>query len=128
MKNSKLLALIRWFCKPFVSVRFCFHDYKNFRVGRFPLIACYCPKCGKVKHGNAIYYDGSVYQESYKGTEAIEFVKEKSRYLQDRDKSFAEMKQKFGIDLFDFKEIMLRQEYETIEEYDRIVSVLLNAR
>lgn len=106
----------------------CFHDYKNLRVGRFPLIACYCPKCGKVKYGNVVYYDGSVYQKSYKGTEAIEFVKEKLEYLTSRNNSFAEIKQNLGIDLFDFNEIILREEYETIEEYDRIVNVLLNAR
>lgn len=126
--NKFIKKLRKAFAIPHVSVRFCYHDYKNFRVGRFPLIACYCPKCGKVKYGNAIYYDGSVYQKSYKGTEAVEFIKEKSEYLRERDKFFAEYKQKLGIDLFNFDEVMLREEYETIEEYDRIANLLLNAR
>lgn len=125
--NKFIKKLQKAFAIPRVSVRFCFHNYKNIRVGRFPLIACYCPKCGKIKYGNAIYYDGSVYQKSYKGTEAIEFVKEKSDYLRERDKFFAEYKQKTGKDLFDYKEVLLREDYETIEEYDRIANVISNA-
>jgi hypothetical protein len=108
------------------KLQICFHAYKSFRVGPFPLIACYCPKCGKVKYGNAVYYDGSVYQKSFKGIEAVNFVKEISEYLRARDKSFAEIKQKTGIDFY-FNEVLLREKYETIEEYDRIADVLLNA-
>lgn len=125
--NKFIKKLRKAFAIPRVRVRFCFHDYKNLRVGKFPLIACYCPKCGKVKYGNAVYYDGSVYQKSYKGIKSIEFVKEKSDYLRERNKSFVEYKQKLGIDLFDFNEVLLRYEYETIEEYDRIANVISNA-
>jgi hypothetical protein len=128
MLKTLKLQLKRWLRKPLVSVRFCYHNYKSFRVGRFPLVACYCSKCGKVKYGNSIYYDGSTYQKNYKGENAIDFVKEKAEYLRNRDKSFAEIKQNIGLDLFDSNEYILRQNYETIEEYDRIVVVLLNAR
>ena len=110
----------------FIKNNLCYHNYYNLKVGRFPLVACYCSKCGKVKFGNSIYYDGSIYQKSFKGIEAIEFVKEKLEYLINRNKSFAKLKLNLGIDLFDFNEILLREEYETIEEYYRVIKIISN--
>jgi len=124
---NKLAKCKQWIIRS-VSVRLCFHKYTQFKVGRFPLVASYCHKCGKVKFGNCIYYDGTIYQKVYRGDEAINFVREFAKNLESRNKMMSDFETQFGQNLWDYKEEIYRDEHETIDGYNEIVRVLKNAR
>jgi hypothetical protein len=97
-------------------------------VGRFPLVAAYCHKCGKVKFGNCVYYDGTTYQKTYKGDEAINFVRKFSEELICKNKVINDFEMQTGLNLWDHKEQIYREEHETIDKYNEIVCALENSR
>jgi len=98
---------------------FCFHKYNNLKIGKFPLIARYCTKCGKIESGNVIYYDGSVYQIVYKNNLAINFLE----IMKQRVISRTELTECCAINyniIFEDSE----DNYETIEKYEEIIKLL----
>lgn len=127
MKILKKLAECKQWIIRIVRVRLCFCKYKTFKVGRFPLVAAYCAKCGIVKFGNCMYYDGTTYQKKYKGDDAINFVKEFVDRLANRDKMIHKFEEQTGYSLWDYKEHIYREEHETIDRYNEIVRLLENA-
>lgn len=110
------------------GLRLCFHKYTAFKVGIYPLVAVYCPKCGNIKYGNCVYYDNSVFQKKYRGEEAIKFVKKYITELESRDQFMETHSRVTGINLWDKKERIYRGYYETIGRYKEIVNILKNAR
>ena len=126
-KTNKSSQFKQWILS-IVSAHFCFHKYETFRVGAFPLVAAYCRKCGRVKFGNCIYYDGSTYQDVYKGEEAMNFISKFAEYLKRRNKIMVDFEKQTGKNLCDYKEKAYRDEYETIDRYNEIVSALTNER
>lgn len=109
-----------------VKVLLCPHKYETFKVGEFPLVAAYCKKCGKVKFGNCVYHTGTTYQKSYKGADAINFVKGFSDSLASRCESIKRIQQQTGQSLWDYKEQAYRDAHETVDRYNEIVGVLEN--
>jgi len=105
---------------------FHFHDLIEFRIGRWPLVAAYC-KCGCIKYGNGAYYDGSTYQKTLRGNDAIEFIQEeinriesKEESIKNMDKIMVENQYKDRAEMLSSMENDMFLDYESIEKYNKI--------
>lgn len=114
--NRILSSLIKYFSP---------HNYVSFKVGRFPLVAAYSSKDCVVKYGNSVYFDGTIYQRKYIGTNAINFVEKYISELNSRDVSMKIFEEQIGVNLFDNdNEIRLRR--ETIGGYEKIIKIIFH--
>ena len=109
-----------------VAIRhfFCVHDYRPVLVGRFPLVAAYCPRCSTFLFGNCVYYDGTTYQKKYKGDDAINFINGFLMDLKNRDKFLKDLSNEYPYDFFNSKEQEYRSNFESIERYQEIINEL----
>lgn len=111
-----------------IQKTFCLCDWRKFKVGGYPLVAKYCPKCGSLKVGNAVYYDGSVYQRKLKGNDAIEYVKERIEYVESwcyfPYEAMCKELQVERVAAMEKHKIKVLQKYESSDEYKRILNAI----
>lgn len=106
------------------------HNYISFKGngGGWPCVSEYCTKCGKIRSGNSIYYDGSIYQNYYKGTEAIKYLSEVINEIKNLKSSYAEFTDvikpnednKVQLKNLEFMHINRLRDFETIDKYEEI--------
>lgn len=114
------------------SLKKLFHRHKwvSFKTGRFPLVARYCEKCGIVEYGNSVYYDGSTYQNRFVGEEAVDFIRRNMWSVKNLKQNIIWYKEFYSIfpEHFDMRESMgfkrSLENYETVEEYERIIELI----
>jgi len=115
---------------------FHFHKYISFKGkgGGWPCVSEYCTKCGKIRSGNSIYYDGSVFQSYYKGNEAIKYLDSIINYRKQIEKEYIDFNNLFNEkQINEQKELFAQLEYtyrtninsyETIEKYEEIKKLI----
>ena len=93
------------------------------------LVAAYCDKCGCVKVGNPVYYDGTYYQRTLHGKDAIDFINQDLDYINGRleqreliSKQIQEdgLQYKGGFESFLNREMGVCNNYETPEKLKEI--------
>lgn len=107
-----------------IKYTFCIHKYISFKVGKFPLVACYCEKCGTIKIGNCVYYDGTTYQTKLRGEQSIEYLQEKIDYLTNRENNKVLFKKNTGFNFISVQEVGYLSRFETVEGYKKILKKL----
>lgn len=97
---------------------FHFHKYRKFKIGGFPLVAAICEKCGKIKDGNSVYCDGSVYQNSYKGQKAKEYIDKLIKYVLEYHKGIAQLSENFEDYLIKVAKAKMEEHLSTYENWE----------
>lgn len=117
----------------FIKKLFHSHTIIPFKFVEGKLVAGYCMKCGCVKTGNPVYYDGSYYQDTKCGTKAIKFIDDNIAYVKSRYEARENFKKMLdsGVEfvggwnaMIEWDEAVLSR-YETVEEYERIKNIII---
>ena len=117
----------------FIKKLFHSHTIIPFKWVEGRLVAGYCKKCGCVQTGNPEYYDGSFYQNTKCGEEAIKFIDDNIAYVKSRydgREKFRKMLDS-GIEFKGRWDVMnewdeaVVNKYETVEEYERIKNIII---
>lgn len=111
---------------------FHFHKMKPFKYLDNRLVAGYCVKCGCIKTGNPVYYDGSYYQNIFYGIDAVKFIDDNIAYvksIQERINGLTKLKEQGlltddGLSEMKLSISGLLNQYETVEEYEKIKSYI----
>lgn len=110
----------------FLKTRFCWHRYKSLKVGQFPLVGAVCLKCGTIKTGNCVYYDGSTYQGKLRGDDAIKFIESCIKDIDGRLEQFIELQKQFPhlLNEEDMRYLNFIHSHETVKTYREILSII----
>lgn len=116
----------------YIKRKFHRHSLIEFKRGGFPLVTAYCDKCGCIKTGNSVYYDGSYFQQTLDDEKAIEFIDEQTTLVKNRHLTIERIKELFTDPENNpsYKQAVywnntILNNYETVEDYENIKSMIV---